>query len=494
MRIVFLAAEMAPLAKVGGLADVVGSLPPALRAEGCDVEVFLPFYGDIDRPLPKEDVSFLHKGKVELLPGQEEPYQVFRTAAPDSGIAVYLVRSNRFFSRPGVYTDPDTGGEYGDAPLRYLFFCKAVLAYLAETGGVPDVLHTHDSHTAPALALMRTWGAVGEQFAPTSGMLTIHNIAYQGICHRSLIGAYGVPESHFFPLSPFEYFGQINALKIGILFADSITTVSERYAREICELPEYGCGLEGILRQRRDALTGILNGIDEDAWDPALDELTAATFSAEDLSGKALNKAAVLRRFGFAANGDDRPLIGMIGRLVDQKGIDLVVSLLPELAGLNLRLVLLGTGLPKYELLFREAALKYPDFISVHIGFDNRLAHLIEAGADMFLMPSRFEPCGLNQMYSMRYGTAPIVRETGGLADTVGHFDPETGEGTGFVFQAYTAESLRIAIHEALDTYQMPSLWQRLIRNAMSRDFSWRESARKYKKVYEAIVAERNPK
>jgi starch synthase len=301
-----------------------------------------------------------------------------------------------------------------------------------------------------------------------------------------------LPTNMFYPLSPFEYFGKVNMLKVGIMYADLLNTVSERYAAEIQASNEYGCGLEGVLTQRRADLFGILNGIDLDVWNPAADPLIPQPFDAQSLEGKTADKRALLGAYGFENILDDRPVIGMVSRLVDQKGLDLVLPLLPELARRGLYLVILGTGLPRYQEQLQALQKKYPGFLGIRIGFDNALAHLIEAGSDMFLMPSRFEPCGLNQMYSLRYGTVPIVRATGGLADTVQPFDAATGTGTGFVFETYTPKALRAAIDAALTAYSDREIWRRLMRAGMAMDFSWARSARMYSALYREIVARRS--
>lgn len=492
MNIAFITAEMAPLAKVGGLADVAGSLPSALREEGCEVSVFLPRYAEAGVGAPAEAGTVVHQGKVEILPGLDESYRILETRTPESRIPVYLVQNNRFFSRPGIYTDPDTGEEYTDAPLRYLFFCKAALDFMLREGRVPDVLHAHDSHTAPAIVLARKWEPARDAFARTASLLTIHNIAYQGIYPRDVLAAFGAGKDDFFPMSPFEYFGKVNFLKLGILFADAVNTVSERYAREISETEEYGCGLQDILTERAADVHGILNGVDTSVWNPCTDKMIPARFSADSPARKLVNKRALIESCGFRDGELSKPLIGMIGRLVDQKGIDLVVEILPRLAAENLRMAVLGSGLPRYHEIFREAAEKYPDFLKVRIGFDDGLAHLIEAGADMFLMPSRFEPCGLNQMYSMLYGTVPIVRATGGLADTVVPWNSVRGDGTGFLFREYSADSLFSAVREALDVFAHMDTWRGLMKNGMTRDFTWRRSARQYLRLFEKIAARRH--
>lgn len=491
MHITFLTAEVVPFAKVGGLADVTGALPPALAEEGVKVSVFVPLYGDLRRAADRFGfVPFpVYARPVSLGPLGNQPLEVYQSRLPGSEVPVFLFHCERFFGREGIYTEPGTGREFDDAPYRYLFFVKAALEFLLHSGLRCDVLHCHDSHTALAPALLNLQYGWNEGLRETGSMLTIHNIAhvYQGKYSPDVLQAVGIPMDHFFPTSPFEYFGTTNFMKTGIHFADIITTVSERYAQEIRDLPEYGCGLEGILQDRSADLHGVLNGVDYSAWSPETDSLIPHQYDANSLGDKRKNKEALLEEFGFEKPEPGRPVVGMVGRLTDQKGLDLVMPIISRLVAREAYLVVLGTGQPEFEQALLHAAEEYPGRVGVRIGFDNALAHLIEAGSDLFLMPSRFEPCGLNQMYSMRYGTIPVVRATGGLADTVEPWNPVSSQGSGFVFEDYEPEALWCALQSGLDLYEDARSWMTLVHSAMARDFSWQKSARRYLELYREI-------
>jgi starch synthase len=493
MDVMMVSAEVVPLSKVGGLADVVGALPRALQAEGVRVSVLTPAYRSIDLQKLAGPPAKVFASKIDLGSQGVHPFTVWRSSLPGSDVPVYLVDNPHFFHRDGIYTDPATGEEYVDGAYRYIFFVRAALAFMDRGGVEVDVIHCHDSHTAtlPALLALQEPGDGPAPARRPGTLLTIHNIAYPGLYSAEVLPSLGIPERMFIPFGPFEYYGKVNFLKIGIHYADLINTVSVRYAQEIQESSEYGCGLEGVLRARAADVYGVLNGVDYAEWSPEHDALIPHRFSRTDLAGKRANKRALLEAYAFPQVDLDRPVIGMVGRLVDQKGLDLVMPLLDELAGMGLYLVVLGTGLPRYHEQLLEAQRRHPEFLGVRIGFDNALAHLIEAGSDLFLMPSRFEPCGLNQMYSLRYGTVPIVRATGGLADTVTPFQPDLGRGTGFVFSAYSSQALLEQIDLATYLYPDRRIWTRLMQNGMRQDFSWRRSARRYVELYQKIVARR---
>lgn len=491
MQVAYVTAEVVPFSKVGGLADVAGALPLALHELGVDVSVFTPWYNRVEGEKNRISGNRVFATEISMGPLGKQPLEVYRGAFPGTAVPVFLFRNDYYFGRSGLYTDPSTGLEFDDGAYRFIFFMKACREFIHRNEYPVEVLHCNDSHTAllPALFSLESGGAGA---APRPGtLLTIHNIAYQGLYPPEILAALELPTRMFYPLSPFEYYGKVNFLKAGIIYADIINTVSERYAREIQESKEYGCGLEGILRQRKDDLYGILNGVDYAMWDPARDPLIPARYDSGDVRGKAENKRALLQAFNLRHIDPDRPVIGMVGRLVDQKGLDLLAPLLDLLAQTRACLLVLGTGLPEYHELFQAAALRHPDFLGVKIGFDNRLAHLIEAGSDMFLMPSRYEPCGLNQMYSLRYGTVPVVRATGGLADTVVPYNPATGEGTGFVFEPYDPAYLLKAIMEGIALHADQPRWLRLMRNGMEQDFSWRRSAFRYQELYRKAVLRR---
>jgi len=405
--------------------------------------------------------------------------------------AISIVEADRvrfvFIDHPG-YFDREflygtAGHDYPDNPERFAFLSMAALEWAAATGELFDVVHGHDWQAGLAPMLLRT-GRAARALADTATVFTIHNLAYQGVFDASWLPRLGFGWD-LMRIDALEYWGRISYLKSGLMFSRIITTVSPRYAREI-QTPEFGFGFDGILRWRGDDVVGILNGIDYDQWDPTRDPHIPEQYDAAHLDGKCRAKRALLEQFKLPANDTAmaRPLFGLISRLVDQKGFDLIADLADELPRLDCSFVLLGSGDRRYEDLWLGLAARHPDRISARIGFDEPLAHLIEAGADLFLMPSRFEPSGLNQMYSMRYGTVPLVRAVGGLADTVRNFNPKTGEGTGFSFDDYSAQALLNTLRWALDVFQDRAAWQRIQRAGMARDFSWDASAREYVKVY----------
>jgi starch synthase len=394
----------------------------------------------------------------------------------------------RFFDRPGIYDDPDSGHGYADNGERFLFLARAGLEALKRLGEPLDLLHAHDHQAAWVPCFVRTHEAAGRAFERAATVFTVHNLGYQGIHEPYVLALAGFGRELFYPASPFEFWGRVNFMKVGLVFADMISTVSPRYAEEIQSNGEYGFGLEGVLARRRADLRGILNGIDDAYWDPARDPHLPHRYDRRQPAGKSLNRAALLERCGLPEQ-PDWPVIGMITRLVEQKGLDLVEHVEHELLRLEARFVVLGNGQPRYQELCRHMMEREPGRFAFRQGYDEPFAHLIEAGADMFLMPSRYEPCGLNQMYSMRYGTPPIVRATGGLADTVQDFDPATRRGTGFVFQRYEPADMMHALKRALTVHRQPHLWSELCANGMACDFSWRRSADGYDRLYEEALA-----
>ena len=481
------AAECVPFAKVGGLADVLGALPLALEKLGVSVTVAIPRYGSIDldkfgfEPYPAPDDGLARVGLESI------PYDVHRGKLPGSSVDVVLIGNDRFFTRSGIYLDSATGKDYPDQADRWIFFQRATMEFFKSVQPAPDILHCHDHQTGLLPAYLRRFYRTGQSFADTRCMFTIHNMGYQGLFPRDVVLRAGFSDAEFYPASPFEFYGMINFMKIGIIYADLITTVSPTYAREIQESSEFGYGLEGVLRERRDVLIGILNGIDDQLWNPATDRLIPATYSKPDLSGKLEDKKALLKKYELDPSHLDWPLLAMISRIDVQKGFDLVVSVLDYLLSKDLYFALLGSGNKETEIYLRSIVERHRGKAGIRFEFDNGSAHLVEAGADIFLMPSKYEPCGLNQMYSLRYGTVPIVRKTGGLADTVREYDPETGEGTGFVFEGYDPAEFRAAIDRALTLWPQRDRWQRLMRNGMSLDLSWRESASKYVQAFEQL-------
>ncbi|HZI92876.1 MAG TPA: glycogen synthase GlgA [Patescibacteria group bacterium] len=460
-----IASEMAPLAKVGGLADVVGALSAALVSEQHDVRVVLPGYAAID--LSRHTVKNGPNGRtVEVAAGN------------GARVTVHLVESDRHFGRPGIYNDPKDGKGYADNAERFIFFQREALALLKRLGFAPDVIHLHDHQTALIPAYLRKDG--DPFFAETGTLFTVHNLGYQGLFPVSVLEAAGFDRSVFYPMSPFEFWGQVNFMKVGLSLADVITTVSPTYAKEICT-PEQGCGLEGVLQARQSDLHGVLNGIDDDYWNPSKDQHLAHHYDAGNLAGKTLCRTELLKTMGLPASRKRMPLIGIISRLTEQKGFDLIEQAMPDLMRRELKIVVLGAGEEKYVRLLREAQAGFPARVSVRVGFDEALAHLIEAGSDMFLMPSRYEPCGLNQMYSLAYGTVPVVRATGGLADTVRE---EGSGGNGFVFNEYEASAMTAAVDRALAAFADKKKWTRLMQAGMQGDYSWARSAQTYATLY----------
>ncbi len=485
LRILFVASECAPYAKAGGLGDVVAALPKALRRLGHDARVILPLYASIDRT--KHHLSFERSACVHM-GNREEQWVGIYGATLDGGVPAWFVDCERFFGRPGIYDEPS--GEYGDNAFRFALFCKAALQACKDTGFLPDVVHAHDWPGALAPVFLKTWDRVLSPLSATASVLTIHNIGYQGVYHASAFPYIGVGWEHFTP-DKFEDYGKINLLKAGIAFADALTTVSPTHAAEILE-PIGGCGLAPFLAKRRGELTGILNGVDEDHWNPSTDRLLPSCYSTQDLSGKAACKRALQDQFGLDPRAEI-PLFGIISRMVHQKGFNLMKEALPlALDTMEMQLVVLGTGDRDTEDFFQSLPGRFPGRVGAYIGFSNERSHLVEAGSDFFLMPSLYEPCGLNQMYSMKYGTLPVVRATGGLNDTVENYDEATGSGTGFKFHDPTPGALRDTMGWAVSTwFNRPAHVEAMRARGMAHDFSWATAAREYEKVYRRAIERR---
>ncbi|HEY7493349.1 MAG TPA: glycogen synthase GlgA [Candidatus Tectomicrobia bacterium] len=493
MQILFVTPEVTPFARTGGLGDVSSALPKALAALGQDVRVIMPLYqavhdggGALSLILPDLQVP-LHTGFKTARVWQGELTGQTGSAVQAPGVPIYCIEHDEYFARPGLYGS--AAGDYPDNAERFSFFCRAVLALAVRLHWSPHVLHCHDWQTALLPAYLRFLPGLAPPLTQTATIYTIHNLMFQGLFPAWVLPLTGLPWSLFQP-DGMEFFGSVSFMKAGLCYADYLTTVSPTYADEICT-PEFGAGLDGVLRMRRSALVGILNGADYDVWNPATDAALVAPYSAADLRGKATGKRALLRTYGLPAE-PPTPLLSMIARLTDQKGVDLLAAALPALFDMNLRLVILGTGEPHYQALLGSQARAHPDRLGIRFEFNDNLAHQIEAGSDAFLMPSRYEPCGLNQLYSLRYGTIPIVRATGGLRDTVAPFNTATGAGTGFVFHAATAEALLAAVQEALAVYTEQRVWHRLMQNAMAQDFSWNQSAARYLDLYRRAIAARH--
>jgi len=487
-RILMISPEAVPFAKTGGLADVAGALPVALKNLGLDVRLLLPLYSMV-----RQSGAALTKVAEDLT----VPFSFFSLSfdvyeASVEGLTCYLVERDEFFDRRFLYGTPK--GDYYDNLERFMFLAKTVLPLCQTLKFAPDIIHCHDWQSALVPVYLKELWREEEVFQQTASVFTIHNLAYQGKFPKQKFPLLDLDAS-LFGIEGLEFYDQINFMKGGILWADAVTTVSRQYSREIQTL-EFGCGLDGVLRTRADVLTGIVNGVDYNVWNPSTDGHLAANYSPDDLKGKAVNKKALMAEYGLDPALAKAPLLGMVSRLADQKGLDLLAAILPELLTAPLTLVILGTGDQKYHDLLSAAAAQYPGRLGVKIAFDNRIAHLIEAGADMFLMPSAYEPCGLNQIYSLKYGTIPVARATGGLVDTIEPVDAKKKTGTGFLFQEYSPQAFLACIQEACEAYQNKALWRKLMKNAMSRDFSWEASAQAYAALYrqtlERILATRS--
>lgn len=480
MKICFAASEIAPFAKTGGLADVAAALPRQLHRNGHDVRLFMPFYGRIDRRTGAfHRVEFIQDIDVKL---DWRTYRFSLWSAPlvAAGPAVYFVDCPELYQRDEIYTRD------ADEPRRFALFCRAVLESCQRMAFGPDIFHLNDWHTGLLPLMLRTVYDWDLLFRASRSVVTIHNIGYQGVFGAEAIQECGMGAwSHLFDQAELRL-GRVNFLRTGLLYADALTTVSPTYAREI-QTPEYGVGLDGLLRARSSSLVGILNGVDYDEWSPEKDRYIPHRYSRARPEGKLRTKRHLLEQLDLDFD-PAAPLAGIVSRFVPQKGFDLCFPVLPELLATNdMRLIALGSGDRRYEEFFSWLQQRFPRRVVYHRGYSEELAHLIEAAADLFLMPSRYEPCGLNQMFSLRYGTIPVVRRTGGLADSVEPFDPANGTGTGFLFDPFTPDGLRLALDRALATWRNRGAWKRLVANAMACNFSWERQARHYETLYAAL-------
>jgi starch synthase len=477
MRIAFAASECVPFAKTGGLADVVGALPRALAALGHVVSVYLPRYKQTKLTqtrvlIPSITVPFDDQYRFcTLLDGGEQ-----------AGVQFYFIDYPPFFDRDALYGTPT--GDYPDNAERFALYSRAVIE-ASKILGVPDIFHCHDWQSALVPVLLRSIYGNDPALRNVSTAFTIHNMGYQGLFPADTLPLLSLPWD-LFTIDKLEFFGKINFLKGALTFADYITTVSRKYSYEI-QTPEYGFGLDGVLRERASTVTGILNGVDYNEWSPEKDKFIAANYSADDLAGKQACRRDLLKEFGVQNADPKVPVIGIVSRFAAQKGFDLIAQAADRLARENMIVVALGAGDREYEELFRRLHQQFPQKFAVKVAYDNAIAHKIEAGSDMFLMPSRYEPCGLNQIYSLRYGTVPIVRATGGLDDTIEPFDSRTGKGTGFKFSDYTGEALLATVRAALVSFEDKAAWQKLMRNGMGKDFSWNASAKEYIRIFEKV-------
>jgi starch synthase len=469
MRIVFAASECVPFSKSGGLADVVGALPRALVAAGHQVSVYLPRYRET---LLKDPQTVVRSVTVPF----DDRYRFCSIVSGGErhGVSFYFVEYPPFFDRDALYGT--SAGDYPDNAERFALFSRAVLE-ASKILGVPHIFHCHDWQSALIPVLLRTQYVEDPAFADVATVFTIHNMGYQGLFSPDTLPLLTLPWD-LFTISKMEFFGSVNFLKGALVFSDFITTVSKKYSQEI-QTTEFGFGLEGVLRTRSSSVAGILNGVDYDEWSPENDRFIAARYSDKDFSGKAECKRDLLERFGITKADLSLPVIGIVSRFAAQKGFDLISQIMDRLAREEIIIVVLGSGDKIYEEMFLRLGKQFP--------------HKIAVGSDMFLMPSRYEPCGLNQIYSLKYGTVPIVRATGGLDDTIEHWDPRTGKGTGFKFTDYNGEALLLTVKEALRAFRDRSSWQQLMRNGMSKDFSWNASAKEYVRVYERVRQGRGP-
>ncbi len=485
LKILFTASEVVPFAKTGGLADVAGALPKALERLGHEVIVVMPRYYSID------------KNTLEHIPGAlgvpmgamgELWCGVYKSKLPNSNVEIYFIDYEEFYGRKGLYSD-EHGHSYSDNDNRFVFLSKAAFQLSKKLHFKPDIIHSHDWHTASQPILRNTRFATDENFFESATVLTIHNLQHQGIFYKGVIDVLEIDWSHFNPYE-LESNGSVNLLKGGIAHADAVTTVSKKYAMEI-QTPEFGFGLHEHIKAHSYKLTGILNGVDYEEWNPSTDRYIAKNYDIDTIENKAVCKEDLQERFNLPKRSDV-PLIGFVGRFADQKGIRLIAEAFEGLLSLGVQFVFLGTGEKWAEEFFYNASKNHPNQVASYIGYSNEIAHIIEAGSDMFLMPSLFEPCGLNQIYSLRYGTLPIVRATGGLDDTIINYNPENSEGTGFKFEIASAEALYNTTKWAVETWRLtPNLFRAMQIRAMQLRFDWERSAKEYIEVYKKAIADR---
>ncbi len=478
LNVVIAAPEAVPFAKTGGLADVAGSLPAALSRLGLKVVLFMPFY----RQVAEKGFEIEPTGIEIAVPLGRRVVMAEALLGHHQGVPVYFIRRDEFFDRTFLYGTPE--GDYFDNLERYAFFSRAVLEVVKARNLAPDVIHCNDWQTGLIPAYLKDMYRGEPVFQNTAAVFTVHNMAYQGQFPANLYDATGLSFQLFNP-EGLEFWGSINLLKAGLVFSEVVTTVSKAYSREI-QTPEYGYGLDGVLRKRKDAVFGILNGADYSEWDPETDPVLPQNYSPGELKGKSACRKKLLRAFGLKARVKTL-VIGMITRLADQKGLDILSEAMPDLMKMDIALAVLGSGDRRYQEVLKDLSARYPERLSVKIAFDSGLSHLVEAGADAFLMPSRFEPCGLNQIYSLKYGTVPIVRATGGLDDTVRDYSEE--DGNGFKFKEYSAPALIEKVAEAVDVYSRKKEWSALQRRGMSENFSWDDAAARYLEAYNAAKA-----
>jgi len=484
LKILFLASEVVPFAKTGGLADVAGALPAALKRLGTDVRLVLPLY------------RVVREGRFGLNPifrdlkvplAEDEIVAGVQETRTGDGVPAYFIEREDMFDRPNLYGN--SLGDYYDNLERFSFFSHAALRAIEKLSFKPDLIHCHDWQTGPVPALLKgPYGGV-PGLGKIPCVFTIHNLGYQGLFPAEKLSVTGLPREGFFSSEGLEFWGKISLLKAGIVYSEAITTVSPAYATEI-QTPEYGMGMEGVLGYRSKVLYGILNGVDYRLWDPSSDSHIPANYSRQDMSGKRLCKERLMRETGLDPGLREKPLLGMISRLDLQKGLDLLLNILDDLLAMNVGLVVLGSGDERIQDAIQQAAARSPGQVRIEIGFNESLAHRIMAGVDLLLIPSRYEPCGLTQMYALKYGTVPVVRATGGLKDTIVQFDLKARTGNGFKFLPYEPEAFLEAIAKAVRLFQYQEAWKTLMLNGMEADYSWDRSARSYLELYRTVISE----
>lgn len=484
MNVVFIAAEVNPFSKVGGLADVTGALPKALAKMGIDVKVVTPVYKTVD----KEKFNLINtSAKYNVSLGSiREKFKVLKWNSSDKDAPeIYFIDNENFFSSRNIYTD-ENGLPYPDNTERFVFLQKAALRLIEESKWKVDILHCHDYHTAVIPIYLKTVYSVNEKFKFIKTLLTIHNIAYQGIVSMGKKEIFDLPDSLFYPDGAMEWYGKINPLKGGIIYSDKVSTVSKTYAQEIMNDEEISAGLRDVIRSRNDKVYGIVNGVDYSEWNPETDPFIKANYSLKSLKDKYIDKLDLIREFNLDEEISEKPLIGIVSRLVEQKGVSLIIEAVDKILKIGAGLVILGSGEQKYQNFLKEIAINYPKRIGIYLGYNNSLAHKIIAGSDMFLMPSRYEPCGITNLCSLKYGTVPIVRKTGGLADTIVQWGG--GKGTGFLFNEFSPEAMVESISEAVRVFENKAIWAKIMHNGMKEDFSWECSSSKYVNLYEEIL------
>jgi starch synthase len=479
MKVLLASSEVFPFAKTGGLADVAGALPKALKTLGIDVRVIMPKYKGIE----EKGLPITYTGQRISCPVSERLVEAEIVESSYDGITIYLIDKDEYYYRDNLYSTQD--GDFIDNAERFIFFSRAILETVKTTGFLPDCIHCNDWQTALVPVFLKIQHRQDSLLSRIASLLTIHNLGYQGLFWHLDWHLLNIGWEYFTP-QYLEFYGKINCLKGGIVFSDIVNTVSNKYSKEI-QTPKFGAGLEGILRTRKDDLYGIVNGIDYDEWNPKTDPYLPAQYDIASIDKKRACKSALQKAFGLPVDGK-KPLVSSISRLTSQKGFDLVSEGFEKLMSLGVQYVLLGTGERKYHELFARLSEKYPRSFSAKIAYDNALAHLIEAGSDLFLMPSRYEPCGLNQLYSLKYGTVPVVRAVGGLEDTITDEPENPHTRTGFKFRPYSVDAMITALERAVDLYRDRAEWESMLKRCMEQDFSWEKSAREYVRLYEKAV------